>query len=308
MRKKISIIGAGNVGATTALMVAQKELGDIVMVDIVEGMPQGKGLDMVEASPVEGYDSKIYGSNNYADIVDSDVVVVTSGLPRKPGMTREDLLKANADIITVVAENIAKHAPNSIVVMVSNPLDMMTYHCWKITRFPTNRVLGQAGILDSARFRYFVAEEFGVSVEDISAMVLGGHGDTMVPLSRYTTVSGIPITELISKERIDAIAQRTRDGGAEIVNLLKTGSAFYAPGAAIAQMVEAIIKDKKRLLPCSACLTGEYGIKDVYIGVPVLLGRNGVEKIIELKLNKDEIEALQKSSNFYKEQLAILGY
>jgi malate dehydrogenase len=308
MRKKISIIGAGNVGATTALMAAQKELGDIVMVDIIEGMPQGKGLDMVEASPVEGYDSKIYGSNNYADIADSDVVVVTSGLPRKPGMTREDLLKANADIITVVAENIAKHAPNSIVVMVSNPLDLMTYHCWKITRFPTNRVLGQAGILDSARFRYFVAEELGVSVEDISAMVLGGHGDTMVPLPRYTTVSGIPITDLISKGRIDAIAQRTRDGGAEIVNLLKTGSAFYAPGAAIAQMVEAIIKDKKRLLPCSACLTGEYGIKDVYIGVPVLLGRNGVEKIIELKLNKDEIEALQKSSNFYKEQLAILGY
>ena len=306
--KKISIIGAGSVGATAAFIIANKELSDVVMVDIVPDMPQGKGLDMAEASPVQRYDSQITGTNDYADITDSDIVIVTSGLPRKPGMSREDLLHKNAEIVGSVTEQIVKYAPNSIIILVTNPLDIMTYHAWKVSGFPTNRVVGQAGILDSARFRYFIAEALGVSIEDISAMVLGGHGDTMVPLSRYTTVAGIPITELMSEEAISQLAERTRNGGGEIVNLLKTGSAFYAPGAAVAQMAEAIIKDKKRILPCSAYLTGQYGINDVYIGVPVKLGANGVEEIIELRLTDSELEALQKSANIYREGISSLGY
>ena len=288
--KKISIIGAGNVGATAAFIIANKELSDVVLVDIIPDMPQGKGLDMAEASPVQRYDSQITGTNDYADIADSDVVIVTSGLPRKPGMSREDLLQKNAEIVGSVTEQIVKYAPNSLIILVTNPLDIMTYHAWKVSGFPANRVVGQAGILDSARFRYFIAETLNVSIEDISAMVLGGHGDTMVPLPRYTTVAGIPITELMSEETISQLSERTRNGGGEIVNLLKTGSAFYAPGAAIAQMAEAIIKDKKRILPCSAYLTGQYGINDVYIGVPIKLGANGIEEIIELRLTDSEVD------------------
>lgn len=306
--KKISIIGAGNVGATAAFIIANKELSDVVIVDIILDMPQGKGLDMAEASPVQRYDSQIIGTNDYADIADSDVVIVTSGFPRKPGMSREDLLQKNAEIVGSVTEQIVKYAPNSIIILVTNPLDIMTYHAWKVSGFPANRVVGQAGILDSARFRYFIAEALNVSIEDISAMVLGGHGDTMVPLPRYTTVAGIPITELMPEETISQLTERTRNGGAEIVSLLKTGSAFYAPGAAVAQMAEAIIKDKKRILPCSAYLTGQYGINDVYIGVPVKLGANGVEDIIELQLTDSELAALQKSANIYREGISSLGY
>jgi malate dehydrogenase len=306
--KKISIIGAGNVGATAAFIIANKELSDVVMVDIIPDMPQGKGLDMAEASPIQQYDSQIIGTNDYTDIADSDIVIVTSGLPRKPGMSREDLLQKNAEIVGGVTEQIVKYAPNSVIILVTNPLDIMTYHAWKVSGFPANRVVGQAGILDSARFRYFIAEALNVSIEDISAMVLGGHGDTMLPLPRYTTVAGIPITELMSEETISQLSERTRNGGGEIVNLLKTGSAFYAPGAAVAQMAEAIIKDKKRILPCSAYLTGQYGINDVYIGVPVKLGADGVEEIIELRLTDSELAALQKSANIYREGISLLGY
>ncbi len=305
---KISIIGAGNVGATVAFILANKELGDIVMVDIVPDMPRGKGLDMSEASPVQQYDVQITGTNDYADIADSNVVIVTSGLPRRPGMSREDLLQKNADIVGSVTEQIAKYAPHAIIIMVTNPLDIITYHAWKVSGFPTNRVMGQAGILDSARFRYFIAAELGVSVEDISTLVLGGHGDTMVPLPRYTSVAGIPLTELMSEETIAQLIERTRYGGGEIVELLKTGSAFYAPASAIAQMVEAIIKDKKRILPCSAYLTRQYGIDDVYIGVPVKLGIGGVEEIIELQLTESELAALQKSASVYREGISFLGY
>jgi malate dehydrogenase len=306
--KKISIIGAGNVGATAAFIIANKELSDVVMVDIIPDMPQGKGLDMAEASPIQQYDSQIIGTNDYTDIADSDIVIVTSGLPRKPGMSREDLLQKNAEIVGGVTEQIVKYAPNSVIILVTNPLDIMTYHAWKVSGFSANQVVGQAGILDSARFRYFIAEALNVSIEDISAMVLGGHGDTMLPLPRYTTVAGIPITELMSEETISQLSERTRNGGGEIVNLLKTGSAFYAPGAAVAQMAEAIIKDKKRILPCSAYLTGQYGINDVYIGVPVKLGADGVEEIIELRLTDSELAALQKSANIYREGISLLGY
>lgn len=306
--KKISIIGAGHVGATCAFICAQKELGDIVLLDIIPDMPKGKGLDMAEAAPIQYYDSKISGTNDYEDTADSDIVVVTAGLPRKPGMTREDLLEKNAEIIEDVTQNIASYAPNSIIIMVTNPLDIMTYHAWKVSGFPDNRVLGQAGVLDSARFRCFVAEELDVSVEDTSAMVLGGHGDSMVPLARYTTVAGISITELLPEDTIERLIERTRKGGGEIVNLLNNGSAFYAPGAAIVQMVESIIKDKRRVLPCSVHLTGQYGINDIYIGAPAVLGANGVEKIIELKLTDSELEALQKSAQTYREGVLSLGY
>jgi len=306
--KKISIIGAGSVGSTAAFIIANKELSDVVMVDIIPDMPQGKGLDMAEASPVQRYDSKITGTNDYVDIADSDIVIVTSGLPRKPGMSREDLLQKNAEIVGNVTEQIVKYAPNAIIILVTNPLDIMTYHAWKVSGFSTNRVMGQAGILDSARFRYFISEALNVSIEDISAMVLGGHGDTMVPLPRYTTVAGIPIAELMSEETISQLIERTRNGGGEIVNLLKTGSAFYAPGAAVAQMAEAIIKDKKRILPCSAYLTGQYDINDIYIGAPVKLGANGVEEIIELRLMDSELADLQKSANIYREGISFLGH
>ncbi len=306
-RKKISVIGAGNVGATAAFLIAQKQLGDVVMVDIVDGLPQGKALDMAETSPIELFDSNITGALDYEATAASDLVIITSGSPRKPGMTREDLLQTNARIVGIVAENVVKHSPDCILMMLTNPLDIMTYHAWKISGFPSHRVVGQAGVLDSARFRYFISLELGVSVEDINALVMGGHGDTMVPLPRYTTVNGIPITQLIATARIEEMVQRTRDGGAEIVNLLKT-SGYYAAGASLAQMAEAIILDKKRLLACSAHLTGQYGIDDLYIGVPIKLGAGGVEEILEIELTDDELQALQGSAQTYREGIALLGY
>lgn len=307
MRKKVSVIGAGFVGATVAQRVAERELADVTLVDIIEGIPQGKALDMSESAPIEGFDSLVTGSNDYKDISGSSIVVVTAGLARKPGMTREDLLLKNAEIIKGVAVNIKKFAPDSMILMVTNPLDIMAQLAFKVSGFPANRVFGMAGMLDSARFRTFVAMELGVSVEDTDAMVLGGHGDAMVPLPRYTTVSGIPITELLSKEKIEALAARTRDGGAEIVKYLKTGSAYYAPASGVAEMVESVLKDKKRVMPCAAYLTGQYGLKDVYIGVPIKLGAGGVEEIIELKLTEDERKALHASARVVKENVANLN-
>lgn len=295
-RAKIGVVGGGNVGASCALWLAQHEVGDVVVLDIVPDLPQGKCLDMFESSPIDRFDSRITGTNDPADLAGCDVIVVTSGVPRKPGMSRDDLLSANAKIIGGVAENIKKHAPNSIVIMVANPLDVMCWHFQKVSGFPKHRVLGQAGVLDSARLASFVAMELDCSVKDVSPMVLGGHGDTMVPIARFTTVSGIPITELIPADRIEAINQRTRDGGAEIVKLLKTGSAYYAPGAASALMAEAIVKDQRRILPSCVLLDGEYGIKDNWVGVPCKLGKNGLEKIIELKLSDKEQAELVKSS------------
>jgi malate dehydrogenase len=308
MDKKIAVIGAGNVGASVAQYLAQANLADIVMVDIIEGMPQGKALDLTQAGPILGYNCRVTGSNDFGDIKGADIVVMTAGLARKPGMSREDLLNKNAEIIGSVSENVLKYAPDCFYLMVSNPLDIMTYHAFKKTGFPKNRVFGQAGILDSIRFRAFVAMELGVAATDTQAMVLGGHGDTMVPLPRYTTVAGIPINELIPEDRIDAIAARTRDGGGEIVKLLKTGSAYYAPAAATVDMVKAVFSDEKKVLPASAYLEGEYGIDDIYIGVPVVLGRNGVEKVIELKLNDEELGMLKKSAETYKEFLKIIGH
>ncbi len=308
MNKKIAVIGAGNVGASCALYLAEANFADIVMVDIAEGIPQGKALDLTQAGPVRGYNSRVTGSNDYADIKGADIVVMTAGLARKPGMTREDLLIKNAEIVGMAAENIKKYAPNAFVLVVSNPLDLMTFHMFKVTGFPTHKVFGQAGVLDSIRFRTFIAMELGVAVTDVQAMVLGGHGDTMVPLPRYTTVGGVPIAELIPKEKIDAICARTADGGGEIVRLLKTGSAFYAPAAASVDMVKSVFSDEKRVLAASAMLTGQYGIKDIYIGVPVVLGAKGVEKILELKLDKSELDALQKSAATYKEHLQVLKY
>lgn len=298
---KVSIIGAGHVGASAALFCAQKKVGEVVLLDIIPDMPAGKGLDMAEAGPVAGFEGWIKGTNNYEDIRRSNVVVVTGGLPRKPGMSRMDLLTKNAAIIEDVSKNIVKYAPDALILMVTNPLDVMTYVAWKVSEFPPQRVFGMAGVLDSTRFRYFISDALGVSVEDTQAMVLGGHGDSMVPLPRYTTVSGIPITQLLEQDKIDQLVERTRKGGTEIVNLLKTGSAYYAPAAAVAQMVEAIVFDKKRLLPASAHLDGEYGLKGVYMGVPVMLGRGGVEKIVELDLTAEEKKALQKSAADVKE-------
>lgn len=308
MKKKVTIVGAGHVGESCAMYLAEKNICDITVIDIIEDMPQGKSLDLSQAGPIVGYDCKIEGSNDMAVLEGSDLIVHTAGLPRKPGMSREDLLNKNADIIGSMAENAKKYAPNAMILMVANPLDIMTYHAWKVSGFPTNRVFGQAGILDSTRFRTFVAWELGVSMNDVQAMVLGGHGDTMVPLPSYTTVSGIPITELISADRIKAIADRTRVGGGEIVKLLKTGSAYYAPAAAVVQMVDSVLNDRKRVLPVSAYVDGPFGIHGQYIGVPVVLGAGGVEKIIELKLNKEDKEALQKSAETYKGVLAELGY
>ncbi len=293
---KITVIGAGAVGATAAQRIAEKELGDVILTDIVEGLPQGKALDLMEAGPLFGYDSKITGTNDYKDIEGSDVVVITAGIARKPGMTREDLLKINAKIIKEVAQNITKYAPDSIIITVTNPLDIMTYVTMKTTNFEPGRVFGMSGVLDSGRFAAFIAMELGCSVRDISAMVLGGHGDTMVPLPRFTTVQGVPITELMPQSTIQRLVERTINGGAEIVNLLKTGSAFYAPSAAVTNMVEAVVKDTKRVLPVCAWLNGEYGKKDIYLGVPVKLGKRGMEEIIELKLNADEKKALDRSA------------
>ena len=308
MNKKIAVIGAGNVGASCAMYLAEANFADVVMVDIVQGVPQGKALDLTQAGPVRGYNAKVYGTNKFTDIKGADIVIMTAGLPRKPGMSREDLLNMNADIVGSVGKNIKKYAPKAFIIVVSNPLDLMTFHMQRVTRFPKNRVLGQAGVLDSIRFRAFISMELGVAMTDTQAMVLGGHGDTMVPLQRYTTVAGVPISEMISKERIKAIADRTRVGGGEIVKLLKTGSAYYAPAAATVDMCRSIFNDEKKVLPASAYLTGQYGIKDIYIGVPVVLGAKGVEKIIELKLTKSEKTALQASAKTYKKHLKGLGY
>lgn len=308
MNKKIAVIGAGNVGATCAMYLAEANFADVVLVDIIEGVPQGKALDLTQAGPVRGYNASVKGTNKFSDLKGADIVIMTAGLPRKPGMSREDLLKTNANIVASVGKHIKKYAPKSFVIVVSNPLDLMTFHMQKTTGFPKNRVLGQAGVLDSIRMRAFISMELGVAMTDTQAMVLGGHGDTMVPLPRYTTVSGIPISELIPKDRIKAICDRTSGGGGEIVKLLKTGSAFYAPAAASVDMCKAIFNDEKRLLSVSAYLTGEYGIKDIYIGVPVILGAKGVEKILELKLNKSELKALQGSAKTYKSHLKALGY
>ncbi len=306
-RAKISIIGAGNVGATTAHWAASKELGDIVLVDIVEGMPQGKALDLLEASPIEDFDCNIIGTNSYDETADSDIVVITAGLARKPGMSREDLLAKNKEIVSGVVNEVVKRSPNCFMIMVSNPLDAMTYLAKKLSGFPKERVFGMAGVLDTARFRTFVAMELNVSVEDTQALVLGGHGDDMVPLPRYCTVSGVPITELLSKEKIDRIVERTRKAGGEIVALLKTGSAYYSPAAAVVQMVEAILKDKKRILPCAAYLEGEYGLNDIYFGVPVKLGSKGVEAIIEVSLTDEEKKAVEKSAQAVRKTIKELG-
>ena len=307
--RKVAVIGAGNVGATCAFVLAQKNIGEIVMLDIYEGFAKGKALDMSQGGQILNYDGKITGTKDYSDIAGSDVVVVTSGFPRQPGMSREDLIGKNADIISQVGAGIRDHAPDSIVVMVTNPLDLMTYHMQRVTGFPYHRVVGQAGILDSARMTHFISQELGCSNEDVQAMVLGGHGDTMVPLPRYTTAGGISITQLMDKETIDSICARTATGGSEIVKLLERGSAFYAPGAAAAIMAESIINDRKRMLPCSAYLSGQYGMEDIFIGVPVVLGSEGVEMIVELELEDSELSSLQSSGAFYKEQLSdILGY
>ena len=306
MRTKISVVGAGNVGATVAQLIAYKELGDVVMVDIIEGLPQGKALDLLEAGPVEGYDSQVTGANTYEATADSQIVVITAGIARKPGMSRSDLITTNANIVRAVTEQVIKYSPEAYLIVVSNPLDAMVHLAKHVSGFPKQRVVGQAGVLDSTRFRTFIAQELNVSVEDTQAFVLGGHGDTMVPLPRYSTVAGIPITHLLPQETIDRLVRRTRDGGGEIVNLLKSGSAFYAPGAAVVQMVEAIVKDKKRVLPCTAYLEGEYGLRDIYFGVPVKLGAGGVEQIIEIELTADERAALQASAKEVADTIQLL--
>lgn len=304
MVNKITVVGAGNVGATTAQRLAEKELArTVVMVDVAEGIPQGKGLDQWESAPIEGFDSHIIGTNSYEETADSDIVVITAGIARKPGMSRDDLLNTNAGIVKQVSEQVKKSSPNSILIIVSNPLDVMSYVAMQTTGFPRERVLGMAGVLDTARYRSFLAEAADVSVRDIQAMVLGGHGDTMVPLISYTSVSGIPITQLISKEKLDAIVARTRTGGGEIVKHLKTGSAYYAPSAAAVQMCEAIAKDQKRILPCAAWLQGEYGLRDLFLGVPCKLGRSGLEKIYEVELTADERTALEKSAEAVREPM-----
>ncbi len=300
-RAKITVIGAGNVGATCAHWAAAKELGDIVLLDIVEGMPQGKALDLMQSAPIERYDCNIVGTNRYEDTADSDVVIITSGLARKPGMSRDDLLAKNVEIVKSVTKEVARFSPNAVLIVVSNPLDAMVYTAWKASGFPTHRVVGQAGVLDTARYRAFIAMELGCSIEDITALLLGGHGDDMVPLPSFTSVAGIPITHLIPKDRLDAIVDRARKGGGEIVSLLKTGSAYYAPSAASVQMAEAIIKDKKRILPCAAYCDKEYGIGGYFVGVPCVLGKNGVEKVLEVPLNSDEKAAFQASIDHVKE-------
>ncbi len=294
-RKKVTVVGAGFVGATAAHWVAAKELGDVCIIDIVDGLPQGKALDLRQASPVEGFDSAVMGTNDYADTANSDVVIITAGLPRKPGMSRDDLLNINTKIVKEVTENICKYSPNAYLIIVSNPLDAMVYVAHKVSGFPTNRVVGMAGVLDAARFRTFIAMELDVSVEDVNAFVLGGHGDTMVPLPRYSTVAGIPLPDLLPQDKIDALVKRTANGGAEIVNLLKTGSAFFAPSASAVEMAQSILKDKKRILPCAAFCDKEYDVGGYYVGVPAKLGKNGVEKVIEIKLTPEEKAAFSKS-------------
>ena len=307
MIHKITVIGAGNVGATAAQRAAEKELADVVLIDIIEGVPQGKALDLSEAKPVEKHDASITGANDYAQAANSDIVIITAGIPRKPGMSRDDLLATNAKIVKNVVQNVVKVAPESILILVSNPLDAMCHVAMEASGFPRERVIGMAGVLDSARFRHFIAEELQVSVENTTAFVLGGHGDTMVPLPRYSTVAGIPITDLMAPERIEALVDRTRNGGAEIVGLLKTGSAFYAPASSAVEMAESILKDKKKILPCAVNLQGEYGYHDLFIGVPVKLGKGGVEKVIEIKLTDEEKAALDHSAGAVKELVETLG-
>jgi malate dehydrogenase len=307
MRKKVSIVGAGNVGATAAHWIAAKELADVVLIDVVEGIPQGKALDLLEAMPIEKRDVSVVGANDYAATANSDIVVITAGIPRKPGMSRDDLLHTNFKIMSDVVQKVVAQSPESILIIVSNPLDAMAQAAFRQAGFNRERVIGMAGVLDSARFRTFIAAELNVSVENVTAFVLGGHGDTMVPLARYSTVAGIPITELIEPTRLESIIQRTRDGGAEIVKHLKTGSAYYAPSAAATEMVEAILKDKKKILPCAAFLQGEYGIDGFYIGVPCKLGAAGLEKIIEIKLTPEEDAALKNSAEAVKELCAVIG-
>jgi malate dehydrogenase len=317
-RNKLALVGAGHVGGTIALLAGLKELGDITLVDVIEGVPQGKGLDIVQGSTIEGYDAVIKGSNDYADIAGADVVIVTAGIPRKPGMSRDDLIETNAKIVATVGEAIKKYCPQAFVITITNPLDVMVWVMREACGLPSARVVGMAGVLDSARFRYFLAEELGVSVEDVSAFVLGGHGDSMVPLIRYSTVAGIPLPDLVrmgwtTQQRLDQIVQRTRDGGAEIVGLLKTGSAFYAPASSAIAMTEAYLRDKKRVLPCAACLDGQYGVTDLYVGVPVVIGAGGVERIVEIALNRDEKTAFDESVAVVRElvgvvkQMRILG-
>ncbi|MBG99120.1 MAG: malate dehydrogenase [Solibacterales bacterium] len=306
MRPKVTVIGAGNVGAGCAQRLIDKELADVVLIDIVEGVPQGKGLDMLESCPVEGSDAKVTGTNDYSATANSDIIIQTAGFPRKPGMSRDDLLMKNYEIVKACVEPAAKYSPNAILVVVSNPLDAMCQVAYKVSGFSKNRVVGMAGILDTARFRTFLAEAANVSVENISAFVLGGHGDTMVPLVRYTSVAGIPITSILDQNTIDQIVQRTRDGGAEIVKHLKTGSAYYAPSAAVVEMVESILKDKKKVLPCAALLEGEYGINGIFVGVPTKLGANGIEKIYELDLTDEETAALKHSADTVHELVNVL--
>jgi malate dehydrogenase len=306
MRKKVTVVGGGNVGASCALNLAFKELADVVLVDVVEGVPQGKGLDMLQTGPIEGYDVRVTGANDYESTANSDVVVITAGLARKPGMSRDDLLLANYEVVKAVTEQVVKYSPNTILVLVTNPLDAMCWVAHQVSKLPRNRVIGMAGVLDSARFRTFIAAELNVSVENVTAVVLGGHGDTMVPVVRLSNVSGIPLSELMDQATLDKIVDRTRTGGAEIVKYLKTGSAYYAPAAAAVEMVESILKDKKKVLPCAAYLEGEYGIKGLYVGVPVKLGADGIEKIYEIQLNDAEKAMLAKSAGSVQELIDVL--
>jgi malate dehydrogenase len=306
LRKKVTVVGAGNVGANCALRIADKELADVVLVDVVEGVPQGKGLDILQSGPVQGYDVSLIGANDYQQTADSDIAIITAGFPRKPGMSRDDLLLANYDVIRIATEQVAKHSPNCVIIVVTNPLDAMAQAAYWISKFPKQRVVGMAGVLDSARFRTFIAAELKVSVENVTAVVMGGHGDTMVPLVRLSGVSGIPLTELMDQATLDKIVDRTRNGGAEIVKYLKTGSAYYAPSAAAVEMAESILKDKKKVLPCAAYLEGEYGINGRYVGVPVKLGAAGIEKIYEIKLTAEEQAMLKKSADSVQELVDVL--
>ncbi len=307
MRKKVTIVGSGNVGATCAHWMAAKELADVVLIDIIEGVPEGKGLDLLEAMPIAKSDSHVLGTENYADTANSDIVVITAGVARKPGMSRDDLLNINHKIMKDVVGKVVQYSPNCILIIVSNPLDAMAQAAFKMSGFSRNRVIGMAGVLDSARFRTFIAEELKVSVENVTAFVLGGHGDTMVPLPRYSTVAGIPITELMDKATLERLVQRTRDGGAEIVKYLKTGSAYYAPSAAVTEMAEAILNDKKKILPCAAYLEGEYGLNGLFVGVPCKLGARGIEEVIQIKLMPEEKAALDKSAGAVKELVGVIG-